>query len=424
MKTYGSRLLPLRLPADRQALVAGMVALIVVVACGITAGILLGGESGVASWRSGAGTGAGAPSTSSQPADSRLTVSGTGDIIMGGGPGALPPEDGRGFFAGVHDALSSDLQMGNLEEPLTEDTGFSKCAKPPPPPAPAAASGGSGASPSSFPLSPSPSPALSTTGRPAPQTCFAFRVPPAYASVLRDGGFNLLNLANNHSYDFGAEGYRHTVAALESVGLKCTGAPGQITMGDVKGVRVAVLGFSPFGGTQSLLDIDGAVRLVRRAQSQADVVIVQMQHGAEGADQTHTRPGPETYLDENRGDSTKFAHAIVDAGADLVIGHGPHVMRGMEFYRERLIAYSLGNFAGYRSLAYNGVVGLGGILKVVLGRDGSFGGASLIPTHMVAPGLPALDPDRNALPLVRSLSDTDFPETGAHIGADGAITSR
>ncbi|MDT5037350.1 MAG: hypothetical protein QOE03_2535 [Micromonosporaceae bacterium] len=149
-----------------------------------------------------------------------------------------------------------------------------------------------------------------------------------------------------------------------------------------------------------------------------------MHVGAEGADQTHVRPGTELFLGENRGDSIKFGHAVVDAGADLVIGHGPHVMRAMEFYRDRLIAYSLGNFAGYRTLGFAGMVGVGGVLKVSLRRDGTYAGGSLVATRLVAPGRPAKDPANRAIALVRGLVEADLPTTGVRIGDDGAITAR
>jgi poly-gamma-glutamate capsule biosynthesis protein CapA/YwtB (metallophosphatase superfamily) len=112
---------------------------------------------------------------------------------------------------------------------------------------------------------------------------------------------------------------------------------------------------------------------------------------------------------------------MIDAGADLVIGHGPHVMRAMEFYQGRLIAYSLGNFAGYHALGYTGVVGVTGILRVTLRRDGSFAAGTLVPTHMVAPGVPRMDPRKQAISLVSGLTKTDFPTTGARIGADGTV---
>lgn len=324
-------------------------------------------------------------------ADQTISLSATGDIVMGSAPNSLPPAGGKDFFARVGDALRADLQMGNLEQPLTNDTGVNKCG----PAAPAAKA-----------------------------TCFAFRSPPSYANVLRDAGFGVLNLANNHAYDFGAEGNRQTRAALEGAGLADTGAPGQITVVEVKGLKVAVLGFSSYSWSQSVVDIDAGAALVRQAKARADLVVVQMHAGAEGADRTHVKPGTEMYLGENRGDSIKFAHAVVDAGADLVVGHGPHVMRAMEFYKGRLIAYSLGNFAGYRTLGYTGVVGVGGVLHVTLRRDGSYVSGSLAPTKMVAPGLPATDPARQALSLVRGLCDADLPTSGARIGDDGSITPR
>jgi hypothetical protein len=320
-------------------------------------------------------------------ADEVVSMSATGDIIMAAGPGGLPPNNGQTFFSGVRTALRSDLQMGNLEQPLTNDTGVSKCS---------AASAG--------------------------RTCFAFRSPPAYANLLRDAGFVLMNLANNHAYDFGPEGNRQTRAALDAAGVKHTGAPGEITVVEVRGVKIAVLGFAPYPWAQSLTDIPAAVALVKKAQADADLVVVQMHVGAEGADKTHVRPGEETYLGEDRGDSMKFAHGVIDAGADLVVGHGPHVVRGLEFYKNRLIAYSLGNFAGYKALNAGGVTGLGAILKVSLHRDGTYAGGSLVGTRMVPPGLPGLDPKRETLGLLRSLCKADFPATGAKIGADGTMT--
>jgi Bacterial capsule synthesis protein PGA_cap len=338
-----------------------------------------------------------APSAS--PAGEVVTLSATGDIVLGTAPGALPP---AGFFSGVRDVLRADVQMGNLEEPLTADTGVVKCARPAPSGTPSAG----------------PSPSPSPTGKP---DCFAFRVPPSYAGVLRDAGFTVLNLANNHAYDFGAEGNRQTRTALDSAGVHHTGAPGQITVVPAGPVTVAVLGFAPYAWAQSLLDLRSAAALVRRAKAQADLVVVQMHVGAEGADHTHVKPGTETYLGENRGDSIAFAHAVVDAGADLVVGHGPHVLRAMEFYRGRLIAYSMGNFAGYRTLAYTGVVGVGGVLHVSLRRDGTYAGGRLVATRMVAPGLPAVDRSGEAVALVRSLCAADLPTTGAKLTADGSV---
>ena len=154
----------------------------------------------------------------------------------------------------------------------------------------------------------------------------------------------------------------------------------------------------------------------------ADLVVVQMQAGAEGADKDHVRPGTEYFLGENRGDTLAFSHAMIDAGADLIIGHGPHVMRGMQFYKGKLIAYSLGNFTGYKTLGSSGYSGVGGILRVTLTAGGDYVSASLTATEMVRGGLPALDPDKRALGFVRGLSRDDFGATAAVIGNDGKIT--
>jgi hypothetical protein len=315
-----------------------------------------------------------------------ISLSATGDIVMGDAPASLPPNGGRGFFAGVRQTLAADLVMGNLEEPLTDETGFAKC--------PAGSTG-----------------------------CHQFRAPPSYAQHLRDAGFQLLNLANNHAYDFGPAGNRNTRAALEKYGLKHTGAPDEITVVDVKGVKVAVLGFSSYAWSNSLIDIPAAKQVVQKAAGQADIVVVQVHMGAEGSDKVHVKPGTEMFLGENRGDPVRFSHAVIDAGADLVIGHGPHVLRPLEFYRGRLIAYSLGNFAGGGGTLNNtGRLGLSAVLKVSLRPDGGWGGGQLISIRVGSGGKPAVDPAKGSLALVTSLSKADFPRTGPTWGGNGAIT--
>jgi hypothetical protein len=191
---------------------------------------------------------------------------------------------------------------------------------------------------------------------------------------------------------------------------------------EARGVRIAVVGFASYPWSNNVADLTSAAGVVRRAAERADLVVVQVHMGAEGGDRTRVRPGTEMFLGENRGDPVRFAHTVVEAGADLVVGHGPHVMRGIEFHQGRMIAYSLGNFAGYRSLGYNGIVGVGGVLKVSLRADGSFVSGSLVPTVMAAPGLPRPDPRRQAVSLVGGLSTQDFPATGARIASDGTIT--
>ena len=382
-----------RRPRGRPALVLGAVGVVVlgVGLAGVAAVSVLRDDPPAPTWQTGAsaapgGTGQSDPSPSSSAATERaISMSATGDIVMGNAPARLPANDGKGFFNSVKEVLAADLVMGNLEQPLTEDTGTGKC------------------------------------GADA-DDCFQFRAPPSYAKHLREAGFELLNQANNHGYDFGAAGYRNTQQALAAEKLKHTGAVDEITVLDVEGVSVAVVGFSSYSWNNSLVDVPASKKVVAKAATMADLVIVQAHMGAEGADMTRVKPGTELFLGENRGDPVKFSKAMIDSGADLIVGHGPHVMRGMEFYKGRLIAYSLGNFAGGGNLlSNNGRLGWGGVLKVELNRDGSWAGGQLISTYMNGAGKPTIDPDRRGLKLIQELTRSDFPSTGATLDGEGAI---
>ncbi len=147
-----------------------------------------------------------------------------------------------------------------------------------------------------------------------------------------------------------------------------------------------------------------------------------MHAGAEGNASTHVPFGVELHLGEQRGDTRAFAHAVVDAGADLVLGHGPHVLRGLEWYRGRLVAYSLGNFASYRNFALAGPSGVSGILRVSLGGDGSWRGGRLVPVRLVGDGTPELDRRDTAVDAIRALSETDFGGRAMQIEPDGALS--
>jgi poly-gamma-glutamate capsule biosynthesis protein CapA/YwtB (metallophosphatase superfamily) len=325
---------------------------------------------------------------SGDAAGGSVTLSATGDIMMSNAPQGMPPADGAGFFDDVRDALRSDLVMGNLEQPLTDDTGTSKCGSPP------------------------------------RTDCFAFRSPPSYARHLDKAGFQLVNLANNHTRDFGPAGARNTRKALDGAGIAYTGNAGEITIVEIKGRKVAVVGFSTYAGANNLNDLDASRAVVRRAKERADLVVVQAHMGGEGTDRQHVKPGTETFSGENRGDPVRFSHAVVDAGADLVIGHGPHVLRGIQFYRGKLIAYSLGNFAGGGHALKNvGALRYGGVLRVTLTAGGKFAGGEFRSTMMNAAGLPVRDRtgDRGRK-MVAELSADDFGASAATITDDGVIT--
>jgi hypothetical protein len=325
------------------------------------------------------------PSAPAPPAKDAtpVRVTAVGDIVMGSLPYGLPPDGGRSFFSTVDQLLVGDVVLGNLEGTLATG-GSSKCG---------------GGSPN----------------------CFAFRTPPSYARWLKGAGFTVLNLANNHAYDFGASAQRETVAALNRVGLLNTGRPGTEAVQTVGGQRVAVLGFAPYKWADSLTDISRAKRRVREAAAKAEIVVVTFHGGAEGSDRTHVPSGTETFLGENRGDLRRFTHAAVDAGADFLVGSGPHVLRGMEVYRGRLIAYSMGNFGGYEVFGLGGVLSTGGVVQVTLSPDGRFRSGRFRPTQLVESGTPA--PGGNGISQVQALSRQDFGTRAARIDNAGRITA-
>jgi hypothetical protein len=183
-----------------------------------------------------------------------------------------------------------------------------------------------------------------------------------------------------------------------------------------------VLGFAPYATVSNALDMPGAVKLVTQAKRNADLVVVIMHLGAEGSGKQHVVPGTEYAFGENRGDSIAFSHAVIDAGADMVVGSGPHVLRGMQWYKGRLIAYSLGNFTGYHTLAIDKVTGVTGILHVTLNSRGEFVAGDLTSAIRKAPGTPYLDPNGAAIAMVNTLSNDDFAGSGAvSLNHDGTI---
>ncbi len=323
-----------------------------------------------------AGIAGAGPAVGSSAVPRIVRIAVTGDIAMVAGPA-------ESYFQASSLDLTGDVVLGNLEGTLT-DRGSSKCS------------------------------AGSTS-------CFSFRAPPAYASFLQRAGFTVMSLANNHALDFGAVGQADTVAAVRKAGLLTTGRPGEIAYTEVRGTKVAVLGFAPYPWAQSLLDLPAAQALVRKADVWADLVIVMMHAGAEGADHQHVRPGTEWFLGENRGNSIAFAHAVVRAGADLVVGSGPHVLRGMEWYRKRLIAYSLGNFVGYHALSTAGVTSASGILQATLANDGSWVAGNLVAVTLAPVGIPRPDPAEAAHGIVRTLSRQDFGKRGILVSRTGVL---
>jgi poly-gamma-glutamate capsule biosynthesis protein CapA/YwtB (metallophosphatase superfamily) len=316
-----------------------------------------------------------------------LRVRAVGDVMMGSSipSGHLPPDDGAHLLDAVAPLLKdADLTFANLEGPLCDEGESNKCHK-----------GGN---------------------------CFAFRTPTAWGKYLKQVGIDVVSSANNHVADFGEECRRSTERTLDALGIKWSGPPGSVAELVANGLKVAVIAFHTSNITNDVNDLPAAKALVAKVKADHQVVIVSFHGGAEGTNATHVFDGAEMFLHENRGDLKPFAHGVIDAGADLVIGHGPHVLRGLEVYQGHLIAYSLGNFATYGRFSLGGPLAISGVLEVELKADGTLLKGRVYPTRQEGLGVPQPDDKAQGIALLQQLTREDFPKTGPTIAADGAIT--
>jgi hypothetical protein len=310
------------------------------------------------------------------PAAGAVTIAWGGDVTLGSSYGQ-PPARGWPHLAPVAGVLrSADLAAVNYEGTFAPG-GPSKC------------------------------------GGPDRDNCFAFQAPAANAGTLARAGVDIVNLANNHAFDFGVAGYRGTRAALRRAGVRATGAPGQIRVLRAGGVKVAFVGFSSYPWSAPLNDLGRVGRLVRAAAKRADLVVALFHGGAEGSNRLHVPYGREYAFGEDRGHLRVFARRAIDAGADAVLGSGPHVLRGMQLYRGRLIAYSLGNLSGWRNFGTGGVLSYSALLTIELGPKGRLTGGRVTSLRLDGIGVPRRDPANGAERLMRRLSRSDFGESAA-----------
>lgn len=333
-----------------------------------------------------------APATfvSAAPPGASVRLRAVGDLMIGTAfpAGYLPSDGGASTFAGVTAALSdADFTFGNLEGPLCdEEVESTKC---------------------------------NPDGKAG--SCYAFRTPTSYAPHFKAAGFDVMSTANNHAADFGDVCRDQTAAALDAQGILHTGRPGTVATFTRNGLRIAVIGFHTNPSCHDLNDTAGAVALVSGLAAQNDLVIVSFHGGAEGSKAQHVPEGHETFYGEDRGDLRTFARAVIGAGADLVLGHGPHVLRGMEVVDGRLVVYSMGNFATYGRFNLTGPQAVGMIVDVTLAADGRFAGGRILGTAQVGEGIPTIDPLNEGADLVRVLSLQDFPTTGVTVAQDGTL---
>lgn len=315
-----------------------------------------------------------------------MTIAAVGDIMMGNDypTPRLPPRGGRDLLASAVPFLKrADLALGNLEGPLTR--------------------------------------ARAPVKEPIPGRRYLFRTPPSYVRNLKEAGFSMVSLANNHARDFGPEGLADTRRALEEAGILFSSKKGEVARFDVRGVKVAVLSLSYGPPPRSIIFPAHPLQEIAREAQENDIVILSVHAGAEGRGALHVSPGMERFLDEPRGDLVGFAHDAIDRGADLVIAHGPHVPRALELYRGRLIAYSLGNFATSRGVSVAGESGYAPLVTAELASDGSFVAGSIESFLQFRGTGPRPDPKRRAMRLMRRLSAADFPASPLVFGERGSL---
>ncbi|MDH4090119.1 MAG: CapA family protein [Cyclobacteriaceae bacterium] len=318
-----------------------------------------------------------------------LTIIGVGDIMMGTNypENKLPQDDGSHLMKAVEAYLkNADITFGNLEGTLLDDGGTPKKCR-------------------------------------DPKVCYVFRTPVKYVQNLTNAGFDIMSLANNHAGDFGVMGRTSTMETLNAAGIAHAGQLAQkFVVVEKDSIKYGLVAFAPNSGCVDINDLDEASRLVSHLDSICDIVIVSFHGGAEGAEYQNVPRANEYFYGENRGDVYHLSHTLIDAGADIIFGHGPHVTRAIEVYKQRFIAYSLGNFCTYRGISVSGINGLAPIMRLYTDRDGKFLRGQIIPTYQTYGEGVRVDPQNQAIKKIQELTKKDFPESQIQIAENGFIT--
>ncbi len=321
----------------------------------------------------------------------KIMITGVGDIMLGTSfPSSkyLPPQNNPFLLLeSVADTLSSsDITFGNLEGSFLNNGEPSKKCK-------------------------------------DTILCYLFRMPEKYVSALTASGFDILSLANNHFGDFGLAARNRTMAILDSVGIFYGGLtehPWTIFKRD--SVLYGFCAFAPNAGTVNINEISEAGKIVRKLADICDIVIVSFHGGAEGSDYQNVPKTVEMFHGESRGDVYNFAHSMIDNGADVVFGHGPHVTRSIEVYKDRFISYSLGNFCTYGRFNLAGPNGFAPIVKIIVDSSGRFLSGRVIPVYQSWTGGVLIDSSRRVINKIQELLAIDFPDAVIAVSDNGEIT--
>eukprot|EP01133_Synstelium_polycarpum_P013144 gene13144-15452_t len=308
-----------------------------------------------------------------------ISIAAVGDMMLGSAypdPSGLPPDDAINSFKAVAEDLKGDVIFGNLEGCFLDKGKSAKC------------------------------------GNAKSNSCFAFRMPERYAGIYKQAGFNVLSVANNHVGDFGLPGRKRTAAILDSLQINYAGLTSHpFALFEKDSIKYAFCAFAPNENTVSINKIDSAKALVSKLKAQADIVIVSFHGGGEGAKFEHVPRRNEIFYKENRGNVYAFAHAVIDAGADVVLGQGPHVTRAAEVYKNKFIAYSLGNFCTYGMFSLKGPNGFAPLLQLKLNAKGDFLYAKVISVKQDRINRLTKDENYTAFRKMESLTKADFPES-------------
>lgn len=317
--------------------------------------------------------------------DSLITLVAVGDIMMGTNypsDAYLPPKDVFLLDPVVNYLRNADVTFGNLEGTVLDKGGKIKSCS-------------------------------------DPSKCYAFRQPTYFVDQLKSAGFDFLSVANNHMGDFGDEGRLNTQKVLKQSGIRYAGleaCPWDTLT--VKGVKIGMIAVAPNNGCIKINDYARIRELIAKLDNITDVIILSFHGGAEGSSRTHITRQTEIFYGENRGNVYELARVAIDAGADIVLGHGPHVTRAIDQYNGRFITYSMGNFCTYRQFNLKGVSGTAPIFELTLRKDGSFKSGKVISIKQLGEGGPVVDNDHGAWEQIKSLTKTDIPELGVQFNPD------